>query len=189
MVAFVVVVGGAGFAIIHHERNANYMVFHGDASLRARVDGKDEGALRRPIEMPVRNTPGSGGAKAQALVVDLKAGAHTIEIVDVRGNVVETTKLTAPEHGYRAVYTTGKQTAYTMVEADYSAKGGPPKLTGMHAAEPHVFIATTPDATEISETELALVDEKLPESILVKGSRSRIRRICSLDAEGEPTCL
>jgi hypothetical protein len=173
---FAVLAIGGTILSVESEKKANYMVFDGDPALRARVDGKDVGAL---VEKEAGTTKG--------LVVELTPGAHTIEILDAQGAVVEKGKVSSvPPRGYRALYAVGEQNGYAFVQVGYgeTVKGEP--VTPMRAEEPHVYVV--PAGTFISKKDLANVNEPFPKSVYTKNSYTR-ERICRLDSDGKPGCL
>jgi hypothetical protein len=170
------------------QKKANYLAFHGDAGLHARVDGKDVGALSRPRTSSVRMTQAEG-VTTEALVVELKPHEHQIEILDAKGTVVESVKLTVPDRSYRGLYAVGKPNGYAVINVFYGSQGARTEITPMRASQPHVFVAT-PDAVAMDELDLSYVDQPFPKALYVKTSeRPMLRRICSQDTQGQPTCL
>jgi hypothetical protein len=158
------------------EKKQNLLVFDGEPSLHARVDGKDVGALAVK-ELSV----------ITGLVVELTPGAHAIEIVDGKGTVVEKGKVSSvPAQGYRALYAVGESHAYAYVQVGYGETPEGDPIRPMPAADPHVFVV--PAGAFISRAELGLVNEPFPDSVKTKYTFTR-HGICRLNGDGEPGCL
>jgi hypothetical protein len=184
---------GATIYAARVENRSNLVVFDGNPRWHARVDGKDFGALAQ-----------KDGSVETALVVALTPGAHTVEIVDAQGNVIEKGWISSvPAHGYRALYAAGntgkvakvgagavgqsdEPTGYAFVQVGYGEVAEGDEVTPMRAEEPHVYVV--PAGAFLSKHELELVHVPFPKSTRAQSPFTR-HGICRLNADGDPDCL
>jgi hypothetical protein len=154
------------------EKRSNYLVFDGDPSLRARVDGAEMGAL---------------SSNKEPLIVELTPGAHAVEIVDSSGKVVEKSEVpSVAERGYRGVYAVGEPSGYALVKVGYGKESEGEPVTLLRSVAPHVYVL--PDREKIYKSALLKTNVTFPPSVYTKHSFVD-QRICRLHGDEMPSCL
>jgi hypothetical protein len=177
-----------GMMALHYRQQeaANYVVFDSpDVEVTVKVDGRELKREDRSTRLGPKVPGGSGGRGP--LVAEVKAGKHTIEIVDGAEKVIESTVIDVPPSGYRAVYTVGEPRRYVFVSVAYGTAtiDGPDEVTLNPGPSPHLSLLPSNPTTYRRDFES--IDRDFPASVYTKGG-TVMRGLCSLSEDDLPEC-
>jgi hypothetical protein len=170
---------------VRADEASNYVMFDSpDAEVTVKVDGhvlQHDGRKRIGPKIP-----GLFGGRGP-LLDDMEPGKHKIEILDDKGNVIETAELEIPKSAYRAVYTVGKPRRYTLLSVSYGGTlDGPEEVPLTPGPSPHLSLL--PGAPVTRKQDFDTINRKFPASIQTKNRNLVVRGLCSVSEDDELEC-